>query len=183
MPYDADKFRALVHYICWKAQDPTKLGATKLNKVLWFVDTIAFVKHGHSVTGAPYIKRQFGPVPHPVLPELEYLRAAGALAIRETEYFGKPKREFFALTEPDISAFDPTDISLADSVIDIICNKHSAVSISELTHDEIWQMAEIGEELPHYAVLAGNVGELTEEDMEWARREAGEVQAAEAQAC
>jgi hypothetical protein len=27
---DREKFKALIHYICWRCQDPTKLGSVKL---------------------------------------------------------------------------------------------------------------------------------------------------------
>ena len=35
---DQEKFDALVHYICARCEDPTSLGATKLNKIMWYSD-------------------------------------------------------------------------------------------------------------------------------------------------
>lgn len=43
MAYNAEKFKALVHYICWKVEDPRQLGATKLNKILWFSDVLTYL--------------------------------------------------------------------------------------------------------------------------------------------
>ena len=34
----------------------------------------------------------------------------------------------------------------------IICSRYTAKSISEKTHDIIWKLADIGEEIPYYAV-------------------------------
>lgn len=167
-----DKFEALVHYICWRCQDPTRLGATKLNKILWFTDATAFVNWGEPITEAVYIKRQFGPVPRQILPTLTRLERDGKLAIRETSYLGVPKREFFTLKPADISGFTAEQISLADYVIDTICEDHTAASISELSHDAVWDLAEIGEEIPLYAVLAAKASEITQESIAWARGEA-----------
>jgi hypothetical protein len=167
--FSRKKFNALVHYTCWKCQDPTKLGAVKLNKVLWYTDTSAFVQTGKAVTGAKYVKRQFGPVPAAIVPVLNELANEGKLAIRETDFFGRPKREFFAIIPPDISAFTADEVSLADEVIDIICNGHTAGSISEATHNRIWKLAELGEEIPYSAVLAVDLGEVTEDDVRWVR--------------
>lgn len=167
-----DKFSALVHYICWRCQDPTKLGAIKLNKVLWFSDAIAFAQSGRSITGAKYIKRQFGPVPQKILQALERLERDHKLAVRERDYHGRTKREYFALEPPEISAFSAEEISLVDSVIDAVCDHHTATSISELTHDDAWQLARIGEEIPLHAFLAAESGELTEESLAWAKSEA-----------
>ena len=54
MEINLAKFKSLVHYICWRCADPTKLGAVKLNKVLWRADFKAYLELGESVTGATY---------------------------------------------------------------------------------------------------------------------------------
>ena len=61
---DREKFRSLVHYVCWRcADDPAKLGRVKLNKILWLTDFTSYYETGKPMTGARYVKRQFGPVP------------------------------------------------------------------------------------------------------------------------
>jgi hypothetical protein len=167
--FDRKKFKALVYYVCWQCPDPTRLGSVKLNKVLWFADTEAFVERGSSITGARYVKQQFGPVPTAILPVLRELEAEGKIAVREVEFFGLPKREFFARTAPVISTFSPEEISLVDNVIRLICDEHTARSISDATHDRIWALAEIGEEIPYQAVLAATLDEINEDDLRWAK--------------
>ncbi|HUH84233.1 MAG TPA: Panacea domain-containing protein [Stellaceae bacterium] len=162
-----------MHYICWKCQDPTKLGATKLNKVLWLSDAHAFMVVGQPITEAKYVKQQFGPVPGAILPTLRELQREAKIAVRDVEYFGRPKREFFALQRPDISMFTADDISLVDAAIDFVCENHTAASISEATHTEIWKLAEIGEEMPLRAVLAANLAEITDADVRWAEQQRG----------
>jgi hypothetical protein len=41
MAFDREKFKSLVHYVCWRCMDdPSKLGSVKLNKIL-----------GHQISG------------------------------------------------------------------------------------------------------------------------------------
>jgi hypothetical protein len=171
-----EKFKALVHYVCAKAEDPSRLGATKLNKILWYSETIAFLNLGDALTGAKFVKRQFGPAPTAILPVLRELVEEEALVIREGSYYGFPKREFISLKAPSLSdSFTADQVAIVDGVIEAICNDHTATSIVNLSHDEIWKMATIGEELPVYTVLAEQ-GEVTEEDAAWADSQIAAVQ-------
>jgi hypothetical protein len=163
----SQKFRDLVHYVCWKCEDPSQLGATKLNKILWFVDTFTYRRDGVSLTGERYVKRQFGPVPYSMLPALTKLREEGKIFIREPHAEFQP-REYVALMAPNTAAFSEKDVRFIDAVIDTICKSHTATSISEFSHDQIWAAAQMGEEIPLYAVLAATPGEITDADMAWA---------------
>ncbi len=57
-----EKLKALVQYICFRCSDPSLLGKTKLNKVLYYSDFAAYVRLKASITGEQYVKHQFGPV-------------------------------------------------------------------------------------------------------------------------
>jgi hypothetical protein len=175
--YNGEKFKNLVHYVCAKCDDPRTLGATKLNKILWYSELQAFLSLGRPITGARFVKRQFGPVPVAVIPALEELQNEGALAVRDVTYFGKPKREYISLRDPELGEFSPDEISIVDSVAAIICERHTAGSISEHTHDDVWEMAEIGEDMPLYTVFAVK-GEVTEQDIVWADSRIRELQKA-----
>ena len=161
------KLDALVHYICARCDDPSKLGATKLNKVLWFSDSGAFLLLGRPITDAVYIKRQFGPVPRDILASRARLVESGAIVERETLHFGFQQKQMIALREPDLSFFTAQEISIVDRVLNAICNGHTASSISELSHNDVWQVAEIGEELPMFTVMSVLDGEVDEEDISW----------------
>ena len=76
------KFKALVHYVIGKT-DSSRLGAIRLNKILWYVDTLTYRAEGASVTGGAYVKRQFGPVPKQILSMLGELEHENAIVIRE----------------------------------------------------------------------------------------------------
>jgi hypothetical protein len=167
--FDRSKFKTLIHYICSRCQDnPARLGATKLNKILWYAETSHFLKSGGPLTGARYIKRQHGPVPAAIPAIVEELVQEQKLFVREVSFYEFDKKEYISLQEPDIdSFFSASDIGHIDRIIDMVCDTHTAKSISLKTHNEPWQLAEIGEDLPLYTAMA-IPGELTETDMEWA---------------
>lgn len=163
------RLKALVHYMCDRCGDPTKLGATKLNKALWYADTFAYRLLGRTISGEQgYIKRQFGPVPRRILEALRALEAEGAIRVRESDYFGKPKREFISLEPADDSLFSDDELDIVNQVIRVVCDEHTATSISDLSHDIIWAAAGMGEEIPIFAVLAAKAAPATKADMAWA---------------
>jgi len=170
-----DKFDDLVHYVIWKCPDATKLGATKLNKILWFADAIHYLRTGHPITAARYVKQQHGPVPQGFLKTRARLEKSRAIAVAEGDLYGYAQTHFHALKRADISGFTAEEISLVDEVIEIIRDGHTATSISALTHDRVWEAAEIGEEMPFHAIYASKDAELTEEDMEWATEQCGKL--------
>ena len=56
-------------------------------------------------------------------------------------------------------------------MIDWICKDHTARTISDETHDLLWESADMGEVIPFGAALAFRAAEVTEDDLSWARTE------------
>jgi hypothetical protein len=165
----AQTFKNLVHYICWKCSDePTALGSVKLNKALWLSDLIAYYRLGHPITNARYVKRQYGPVPSSILPVLRELQQSGVLTVQEADHFGRRKREFLVHKSANGGFLSPEELAIVDRTIAYVCDEHTAVSISEASHDHIWKAADDGEIIPHFTVFA-EPGKITEEDREWAQ--------------
>ena len=162
------RLKELAHYVCWRAGDTSTLGATKLNKALWFADSFAYRLLGRPITDAAYVKRQYGPVPRQILPALKQLQDEGSLLIRMSPYFNREKRDFIVMRPADPSWFSDTERQIIDTVLGWVCDQHTAASISEFSHDGVWEAAEEGEEIPLYAVLAAAPGAITQADTEWA---------------
>jgi uncharacterized phage-associated protein len=167
--FERSKFKALVHYICWRTQDnPARLGATKLNKILWYAETGTFLKTGKPLTGARYVKRQHGPVPACIPAVVNELVEEQKIFVRDVPFFKFEKKEYISLQDPEIdSFFSASDIGNFDRIIDVVCDAHTARSISDRTHNEPWHLAELGEALPLFTALA-LPAEITEADMQWA---------------
>lgn len=162
-----EKFKSLVHFIVHECQDnPSRLGAVRLNKALWFTDMLAYQANGVSVTREKYIKRKNGPVPATILATLEELEKEEKIMIRQPEHH-YDSRKFICLVAPDESLLSDDERILAKHVLDFVC-EHSANKISEITHEEIWHAAQEGEEIPMYATLATGQGVITDEVKNWA---------------
>lgn len=166
---DFEKFKAVAHYVCHKARDPSVLGAVKLNKVLWYSDSISYLLDGTTMTGETYVKRQHGPVPRHVLMAIDSLIQEGKIVRGKVDHFGFMKNEYIALKDPEMTDFSAAEISIIDASFEHVCLDSTAKSISEQTHGVIWRMASMGEQIPYEAaVFASNVGEIDETDIEWA---------------
>ncbi len=173
---DWDKLSRLVHYVCDEAPNPKLLGATKLNKILYYSDFEAYLQLGAPITGEVYVKQKHGPVPKHVMTVLDRLKESEAIAIAQASgyfaYTGEPSyapRLFHSLRRPDIHDFLPDEIRIVDEVIRVICLEHTATSISNLSHDLIWNAAEIGEEIPYFTAFAQLLGDIDAKDIAWAK--------------
>lgn len=160
----------LVRYVCARcSQEPSLLGATKLNKALWYIDTTSFRLWDYTISGeTAYMKLQHGPVPKQILPTLKKLEKSGYLIVQWATHFGYKKREFRSAEKPDdphfMKVFNDQERDLIDGIVESITRDHTAVSISELSHDAIWEVAELGEDIPVFAVLAAFDAEVTSAD-------------------
>ncbi len=162
-----EKFKALVHFVVHECQDnPSKLGAIRLNKALWYTDVAAYRATGASVTNEAYVKRKMGPVPSHILATIEELKAENRLHVREPQdQFDS--RKYISLASPDAGTLSEDEKNLARAVLSAVLGQ-TANAISEMTHDIIWDAAEDGEEIPLYATLASYLGAITDEVKDWA---------------
>ena len=161
------KFKALVHYVIGQCTDrPDQLGAIRLNKVLWFSDVIAYQTTGVSITGETYVKRERGPAPKHILAVVKELCDEGKISVVEPRY-RFDTRKFYEL-EPAPDDFSEEHKRIVDAVLGYML-RNTANQVSEMSHDIIWKMAAEGEEIPLYATLASNPGEITDEFLGWAR--------------
>src|SRR5690349_20186889 len=57
------RFKELILYICQKCATDPKFGATKLDKLLYFSDFLAYAQLGELITGFEYRRLPNGPAP------------------------------------------------------------------------------------------------------------------------
>jgi hypothetical protein len=158
----------VAHYVIAHCA-PEKLGATKLNKVLWYSDVVFYRLYGRTITGQDaYEKRQYGPVPKNINSILGALRTQGKIKERQNPTPAGPRREFVWLEPAPVENFTAEEIDILRNIMEHICEGHSAASISDLTHDALWDETEFGQEM---SVKAGAVlpAEITPEAMQWAK--------------
>jgi hypothetical protein len=82
------------------------------------------------------------------------LEGAGKIAQGRGEHFGYVQHQFFSLVEPDLEGLSARDVATLSSYTHAVCQGHSAASISHVTHNTAWEVAQLGEEIPFAAFLA-----------------------------
>lgn len=150
--FNRNKMQAVILYAC-NTCDPQELGAVKLNKVLYFLDMIFYAHNGCVVTGAAYRKRPFGPASDNLLIELKNMKTQGDIDIQDVDYHGYIKKEYIAKNQSPKDVLNHQELSLLDDVIDFVCKKNSAKSISEYSHKLPWEMAEMGQIIPYKSAM------------------------------
>lgn len=161
---NADKVTKMVHFVIANAR-PQDLGATKLNKVLWFADLMYYRKHGRSISGEEsYRKLQYGPVLREMPAVLSTLKQRGCITELLVETPAGTRREFYELKPVDLAEFATDELEVLRTVIRWSA-QHSAQAISDLTHDSLWE--EMDDEIP-IAAAAVKPGKPTEDDLLWA---------------
>ncbi len=170
-----DRTEAVAHYVIARS-DPNKLGAVKLNKVMWYADLESYRQRGETVTGQmSYEKRQHGPVPNNIVRSVRHLEQEEKILTRDVPTFGgRTRREHVWLKKPDVSVFSPVEVDILNEAIVWVCETHTAKSISELSHDALWESAEIGEQIPIGAAIIVP-DDLDGKDIEWALQELATV--------
>ena len=167
--FNESKFRELVLYIASRCEGDPTFGMIKLNKELFFADFWAYAKYEKPITGAEYIKLQFGPAPRLMSPIREEMEKDGDIVIVHREQFvGYPQKRVVARREPDLSEFTGNEIALVNEVIGEFASDNAA-ELSDLSHQfPGWQMASDKEIIPYEAIFISNAP-VTTEDERWAR--------------
>jgi hypothetical protein len=166
-----EKLKEALHFVIENCADTSRLGAIRLNKILWFADCHAYRQNGVSITGDGYVKRKFGPVPQHVLAALRELENDGKIVVREVPYTTRKRyREFISRTAPETHELSETDRAWLKAYTEFICDEFTAEAISDASHDQIWEAADDGEEIPLYTIFASQAGAITDEVRAWANQ-------------
>src|SRR5580698_5759462 len=82
------KLKEAIIYIASLSDRDDSFGSTKLNKLLFRADFMAYAQWGNLVTGVEYFALENGPAPRPMKKLLRLMAEQGDIAIREKDYFG-----------------------------------------------------------------------------------------------
>lgn len=166
--FKEDKFKELVLYITEKCTEDPTVGATKLNKILYFADFYAYGESGVPITGATYGKLPRGPAPRQLVSVREELSKTGDIFMRKDTYHGYPQERMIPIREANLDLFTAKEIALVDDIIQKLWGINAA-NISNYTHRLAgWRIAEDGDDIPYESVFLSDEG-LTEDDVNRAK--------------
>src|SRR5690349_3359577 len=129
MQFDRQKLKEALHFVIRNCR-PENLGAVKINKVLYYADMISYAVNGAPMTGAIYRKRPFGPASDQILFALRDLALEGKIRVSESDYFGYSKKAYESSRESSIERLSTSDLALLNEVIEFVCEKNTAKTIS-----------------------------------------------------
>lgn len=163
------RYRELVLYICQKCANDPKFGATKLNKILYFSDFLAYATLGEPITGFEYQRLPNGPAPRRMMPMRADMERSRVLGVQEVRLRGgRIQQRVVNLRGPDLNVFEPAQVALVDQVIEELRDL-DAEEVSDLSHRMMgWKLAGMNETIPYETVFI-SAEPLTESDVERAR--------------
>ncbi len=127
-----EKLRNLILFILEKCGGKPNLGETVIYKLLYFIDFEATELLGHPITGMPYVKLQYGPVPR----KKEYDHVLRIMIEREElkfishEYYGHRQKRYVNLCEPNSKVFSKVE----EEIINRNLMQLSDMKAAEIAH-------------------------------------------------
>jgi hypothetical protein len=161
------KTRELIIYLTSKLKDKSDYESILLEKALYLIDSISYIRKGKPITDFKYIKENHGPSPAQLPSISKNLVANGELQKIKAEYPGGTHFKWIAAREPDIEVFEKDEILLINDVLERISNQ-KVTDISDFPHNLLgWMVANDKEEIPYYTSLF--ISKKPEaKDYEWA---------------
>lgn len=170
--FDADdrKLEELILYVASRSEDDPKFSATKLNKLLFFADFLAYASFGRPITGHRYQKLPNGPAPIALLPVLRRMEERGDCEWIERRYFGRMQKRVKPLRGADLSSFSEQEVELVDGLLAQLWDRN-ATQVSDLSHQfPGWKAVAMQEEIPYETVFVLPPRPLSSGEIEHARQ-------------
>lgn len=148
-----EKLQELILFVANRSQGDERFGSTKLNKILFFADFLAYMRLGKSITGHMYQRLPNGPAPRKMLPAIRRMESMKTLAMQSRDHHGRIQKVPIALRKAELSSFTSDEIAIVTEVLDALRNKN-AKGVSSLSHQFAgWQLAKDGDDIPYEVAL------------------------------
>lgn len=151
-----ERLKELILYVAIRCEHDPAFGATKLNKILWRSDFMAFAQLGEPITGVEYQRLPQGPAPRRLLPVQEELASAQrAVVSTRPGLGGYPRKVTIPLEAPNLSLFSGEQIAIVDEVIEEYRDL-TATEVSDLSHGKAWEIIPNRESIPYETVFVAD---------------------------
>jgi len=152
---DESKLRELIVYISSLSERDDSFGATKLNKLLFRADFMAYAQWGKPLTGVEYFALENGPAPRPMKRLLNLMQEQGDIVIRENDYFGLAQRRVIPLRSPELN-FSVHEMNLLFRLIQHYWGVSGKRMSNEPHEFPGWSLAKLEETIPYSVALVGD---------------------------
>lgn len=152
---NSQKLRQVLLYISEQVGAKPNVGATVINKLLYFIDFDYYEKYGKSITGLSYIRNHYGPTAHmpTISSTIEQMEKAGELEVVETPYFKLKQKKYLPRQRADLTELNAQELTHINAELDKLGDK-SASELSDLSHlDMPWLATKPGEEIDYQLAM------------------------------
>lgn len=150
-----ERLKELILYIAKESEGDPNFGATKLNKLLFFADFLAYLNLGKPITGQEYMRIDHGPVPRRMKPVCTQLLEQGHIAIREETLGEFERKRTMALRQPNLKPFTGEEISIVETVL----RKYEWMNATQISNESHafhgWKLAGHKDHIPYWSALVG----------------------------
>ena len=150
-----EKLRQVLLYISEKVGARHNVGATVINKLLYFIDFDYYEKYGKSITGLTYIRNHYGPTAHmpTISSTVQKMEQDGELEVAETTYFKHKQKKYLPRKDATLTELDAQELAHIDQELERLAKK-SAGELSELSHlDMPWLATKPGKVIDYQLAM------------------------------
>lgn len=150
---NVEKFREVLLYILEKVGARPHVGETVIYKLLYFSDFDHFEKYEEHLTGAAYIRNNYGPTPLGFNTIIDLMVKDGDLDRVQSDYFTYPQTKYLPRRSADLSVLSAREL---DTINEVLCRlgEMNATQISDYSHGDVpWKVTESGAQIAYEAVF------------------------------
>ncbi|MDQ2742001.1 MAG: DUF4065 domain-containing protein [Chloroflexota bacterium] len=152
--FDLDRLSQMMLYFT----QPAGVVLTKLLKLLWYADFLAYKRLTVSLSGAVYRHYQFGPVPEEYRQLLDHAEREGFLQTRfesfVTEEGPKEGTVYDQAADFDPSLFTSDELAILETVRDRFASMHATAIVRVAHSEDAWRDTPEREIIPYERALA-----------------------------
>jgi hypothetical protein len=148
------KLTELILYIGKLCANDPNFGSTKLNKILYFSDFLAYGHLGKPITGIAYQHLEKGPAPKMLCPVRARMIEKGDLRIEpRLTPFGYEQKRPIPLREASLELFEATQLNMVHEVIRAL-SQTNAIEASNISHRMVgWKTTKMKETIPYASIF------------------------------
>jgi Protein of unknown function (DUF4065) len=168
--FSSSRFKELVLLLAWRSKDDPLMSRVKLNKLLYQSDFEAFRLLGRSITGATYVRGEFGPMAAELPWAEERLGERGYLSYRTQESGPYPQKVPVAHEGADEAQFSDEELEIARRAVAELAD-YGGKAASEWSHEESagWRLRENDEVITYESGLIDTGRKLDPERLQLLR--------------
>ena len=116
--FDPNKMRETVLQVANRFPNPEPCDTDHIGLMLYFADTEAYRRMGHSITGATYRNMSPGPMPAQLPETLLQMMSQGDALFDQVESIVRITTRISPNREPNLSAFTPAELDIIGSTME-----------------------------------------------------------------